>query len=448
MTPTRIEGVFGWEALDSRGRPTVACRVRLVGGAEGRAVVPSGASTGSHEARELRDRSGRFGGFGVSNAVRNLNEVLAPAVTGMDASDRAGVDAAIEELDGTPDLGRLGANSVLAVSVAVTVAGAAGLGYPLWKVLGDGDSPLLPLPMVNIVSGGAHARGALDIQDVLVVPVGAVSFAQAIEWAWRARSATAELLDDRGGSSALVADEGGLAGGLAANESALALVTEGIGRAGLVPGEQVALAVDIAANQIFDGTCYRLGLEGRAFGPAEWLSELAGWCERYPIVSLEDVLAEDDWAGWRQASDMMGDGHQLVGDDLFASQLERFRRGTAENVANAVLVKPNQAGTISRAEKVLRAAQSAGYATIVSARSGDTEDSWLADLAVGWRSGQIKVGSTTRSERTAKWNRLLEIEATAGSRADFAGRDALARPPARPGLQPGPPGPSRAHLCG
>ena len=246
------------------------------------------------------------------------------------------------------------------------------------------------------------------------------------------RSATAQLLDDRGGSSALVADEGGLAGGLATNESALALVTEGIGRAGLVPGEDVALAVDIAANQIFDGTCYRLGLEGLAFGPAEWLSELAGWCERYPIVSLEDVLAEDDWAGWRQASDMLGDGHQLVGDDLFASQLERFRRGTAENVANAVLIKPNQAGTISRAEKVLRAAQSAGYATIVSARSGDTEDSWLADLAVGWRSGQIKVGSTTRSERTAKWNRLLEIEATAGSRADFAGRDA-ARPDHPPG---------------
>ena len=271
MTPTRIEGVFAWEALDSRGRPTVACRVRLVGGAEGRAVVPSGASTGSHEALELRDRNDRFGGFGVSNAVCNLNEVLAPAVTGMDASDRAGVDAAIEELDGTSDLGRLGANSVLAVSVAVTVAGAAGLGYPLWKVLDGGDSPLLPLPMVNIVSGGAHARGGLDIQDVLVVPVGAGSFAQAIEWAWRARSATAELLDDRGGSSALVADEGGLAGGLATNESALALVTEGIGRAGLVPGEQVALAIDIAANQ----NLRRHLIQARSRRPRLWPGRVA-----------------------------------------------------------------------------------------------------------------------------------------------------------------------------
>jgi enolase len=429
MTAARIEDVFGWEALDSRGRPTVACRVRLIGGAEGRAVVPSGASTGSHEARELRDGSDRFGGFGVSNAVRNLNDVLAPAVLGMDAIDRVGVDAVIEELDGTPELGRLGANSLLALSVAVTVAGASGLGCPLWQVLDGGDRPLLPLPMVNIVSGGAHARRALDIQDVLVVPVGAVSFAQAIEWAWRVRSATAEVLDDRGGSSALVADEGGLAGGLATNESALALVTEGISRAGLVPGDQVALGIDIAANQIFDGHSYRLGLEGRAFGPVGWLSELAGWCERYPIISLEDVLAEDDWAGWRQAGDMVGGGRQLVGDDLFASQLDRFRRGSMDNVANAVLIKPNQAGTITRAEKVLRAAQSAGYATIVSARSGDTEDSWLADLAVGWRSGQIKVGSTTRSERTAKWNRLLEIEATAGARADFAGREALAGAP-------------------
>jgi enolase len=429
MTSTRIDGVFGWEALDSRGRPTVACRVRLLGGAEGRAVVPSGASTGSHEARELRDGSERFGGFGVSYAVRNLTEVLAPAVIGMDATDRAGVDAAIEALDGTPELGRLGANSVLALSVAVTVAGAGGLGRPLWQVLDGEDRPLLPMPMVNIVSGGAHARRALDIQDVLVIPVGATSFAQAIEWAWRVRSATAQLLDERGGSSALVADEGGLAGGLATNESALALVTEGIGRAGLVPWEQVALGIDIAANQIFDGATYRLGLEGRAFGPVDWISELAGWCEKYPVISLEDVLAEDDWAGWRHASAVIGDGHQLVGDDLFASQLDRFQQGTADNVANAVLVKPNQAGTITRAEKVLRAAQSAGYATIVSARSGDTEDSWLSDLAVGWRSGQIKVGSTTRSERTAKWNRLLEIEATAGTGADFAGRDALAGSP-------------------
>ena len=428
MTATSVDDVFAWEALDSRGRPTVGCRVRLAGGAEGRAVAPSGASTGGYEAVELRDRGDRFGGFGVSAAVRNVNEVLAPAVVGMDAADRPRIDAVMEDIDGTPELGRLGANSVLAVSVAVSVAGARGAGRPLWQELDGGDEPLLPMPMVNIVSGGAHAGRALDIQDVLVVPIAARSFAEAIEWVWRARSACAQLLDASGGSSALVADEGGLAGSLPTNEAALALVTDGIARAGFVPGEQVALAIDVAANQIFDGTSYRLALEGRTFDSGGWLAELAGWCERYPVVSLEDVLAEDDWAGWRAAGDLVGHGRQLVGDDLFATGLERLQRGIADGVANAVLIKPNQAGTVTRAENVLRAAQSAGYATVVSARSGDTEDSWLADLAVGWRSGQIKVGSTMRSERTAKWNRLLEIEATAGHRAHFAGREALARP--------------------
>jgi enolase len=364
------------------------------------------------------------------NAVRNLNEVLAPAVLGTDAVDRAGADAIMEELDGTADLRRLGANAVLALSVALTVAAADGLGRPLWQVLDGGSEPLLPLPMVNILSGGAHARQALDIQDVLVVPVGAHNFAQAIEWASRARSATAQLLDARGGSSALVADEGGLAAALATNEAALALVTEGISRAGLVPGDEVALAVDIAANQIFEDGTYRLKAEGRTLSSRALVEELAGWRARYPVVSLEDVLAEDDWTGWRGAGGLM-DGAQLIGDDLFATQLARLHRGITDGVANAVLVKPNQAGTVTRAETVLRAAQGAGFGTIVSARSGDTEDSWLADFVVGWRAGQVKVGSTTRSERTAKWNRLLEIEATAGPRARFAGRDALVtrRPP-------------------
>jgi enolase len=423
---TRVADVFAWEALDSRGRPTVGCRVRLTGGAQGRAVVPSGASTGGHEATELRDGDGRFGGSGVRQAVSNVNRALAPVVIGMDALERARIDTVMEELDGTADLGRLGANAVLAVSLAVTVAGAEGLRRPLWQVLDGGEEPLLPLPMVNVVSGGAHAGGALDLQDVLVVPVGATNFAEAIEWAWRARSASAELLAARGGPAALVADEGGLAGGLASNEAALALVTEGISGAGLAPGDQVALAVDIAANQVYDRGAYRLRVEDRCFSASEWLEELAGWCQRYPIVSLEDVLAEDDWVAWQDSGRLVGDGRQLLGDDLFATQLERLRRGVAEGIANAVLVKPNQAGTVTRAEAVLRAAQTAGYATVVSARSGDTEDGWLADLAVGWRSGQIKVGSTTRSERTAKWNRLLEIEATAGERARFAGREALA----------------------
>jgi enolase len=426
MTGTEVAEVLAWEALDSRGRPTVGCRARLSGGAEGRAIVPSGASTGSHEALELRDGGARFGGAGVQRAVRNLNEVLAPAIVGMDAVDRPHIDAVMEALDGTAGLGRLGANAVLALSLAVTVAGAEGLGRPLWQVLDGGEVPLLPLPMVNIVSGGAHAGGALDVQDVLAVPVGAASFAQAIEWTWRVRAAAAELLEARGGSPALVADEGGLAGRLGTNEAALALVTAAIARAGFAPGGQVALAVDVAANQIYDGGYYQLRVEGRTFSSREWLKELSGWCERYPIVSLEDVLAEDDWAAWQDAGAWLGHGRQLLGDDLFATQLERLRRGIGSGVANAVLVKPNQAGTVTRAENVLRAAQAAGYATVVSARSGDTEDNWLADLAVGWRSGQVKVGSTTRSERTAKWNRLLEIEATAGDRARFAGRGSLA----------------------
>jgi enolase len=425
MTDTRVAEIVAWEALDSRGRPTVACYVRLVGGGEGRAVVPSGASTGGYEAHELRDREERYDGYGTRNAVRNLNEVLAPVVVGMDAVDRAGADTIMEELDGTADLRRLGANAVLALSVALTVAAANGLGRPLWQVLDGGTEPLLPLPMVNILSGGAHARQALDIQDVLAVPVGADNFAQAIEWASRVRSATAQLLDARGGSSALVADEGGLAAALATNEAALALVTDGIGRAGLVPGDQVALAVDVAANQIFEGGAYQLKVEGRTLGARAWVEELARWRERYPIVSLEDVLAEDDWTGWHDAGALMEGQGQLVGDDLFATQLSRLNRGITDGAANAILVKPNQAGSVTRAEGVLRAAQGAGFGTIVSARSGDTEDSWLADLAVGWRSGQIKVGSTTRSERTAKWNRLLEIEATAGRRAQFAGREAL-----------------------
>jgi enolase len=432
MTDTRVAEIIAWEALDSRGRPTVACHVSLVGGGEGRAVVPSGASTGGHEAHELRDGEERYDGYGTKDAVRNLNQVLAPAVLGLDAVDRSRADTIMEELDGTADLRRLGANAVLALSVALTVAGANGLGRPLWQVLDGGSEPLLPLPMVNILSGGAHARQVLDVQDVLVVPVGAGNFAEAIEWASRVRSATAQLLDARGGSSALVADEGGLAAALATNEAALELVTDGIIRAGLVPGDQVALAVDVAANQIFEGGAYHLKAEGRTFSAQAWVDELAGWRARYPVVSLEDVLAEDDWTGWRGAGCLMDGGGQLVGDDLFATQLSRLHLGTTEGMANAVLVKPNQAGSVTRAERVLRAAQGAGFGTIVSARSGDTEDSWLADLAVGWRAGQIKVGSTTRSERTAKWNRLLEIEATAGPRARFAGRDALVR--TAPGL--------------
>jgi enolase len=407
---TRIDGVLAWEALDSRGTPTVGCEVVLRGGARGHAIVPSGASTGRHEARELRDGGDRYAGRGVLRAVANVNGPLAAAVAGLDAADQRAVDRALCEADGTTGLCRLGANAVLSVSIATAVAYAAARGEPLYAVAAEPGEAVLPTPMINILSGGAHAGGALDIQDVLVVPVAAASFAQAIEWAWRVRRGTAEAAEDRGLPRALVADEGGLGLQLPSNRAALELVLEGVRRAGLRAGEEVALAVDVAAGQFADAGRYRLNAERRVVDAAELVAELAGWAAQFPVVSLEDVLDEDDWAGWQLATRRLA-GVQLVGDDLFATDIARLRRGIADHVGNAVLVKPNQVGTLTGALDVVRAAREAGYRTVLSARSGDTEDSWLADLAVAWRTGQIKVGSTTRSERTAKWNRLLKIEA-------------------------------------
>lgn len=417
---SEIQSVRAFEALDSRGRPTVGCVVRLAGGASGRVIVPSGASTGQYEAHELRDHDARYDGYGTRCAVRSVNDVLAPLVTGMDARDRREVDAVMERADGTASLANLGANAVLAVSLAVMVADGVESGQELWQRLSADSGPLLPMPMVNIISGGAHAGRAIDLQDVLVVPVGAETFAHAMELADRVRRATARLLEERGISAALVADEGGLAAPLSSNQAALAIVTAGITAAGLEPGVDAALAVDIAANQLWDGTQYRLSVEDRVLDTPAWLDVLETWCDQYPIISVEDPLSDDDWDGWAQASERLGHSRQLLGDDLFATNAGRLERGIRAKVANAVLVKPNQAGTVSRAEEALKLAQEHGYATVVSARSGDTEDTWLADVAVGWRAGQIKVGSTTRSERTAKWNRLLEIEAASGSRARFA----------------------------
>jgi enolase len=425
MTPTRITGVHAWEALDSRGRPTVGCAVTLGGGGAARAIVPAGASTGSHEAKEVRDGGARYGGHGVRHAVAAVRDTLAPAVLGLDAEDQSAVDAALTATDPDPRLGNVGANAVLGVSLAALLAAADQGREPLWRRLG-GPRPLLPMPMVNIFSGGAHAGGLLDIQDVLVVPVGASSFAEAIEWASRVRAATASVLIDRGVGTPLVADEGGLAAALDGNEAALGIVVDGIHRAGLTPGAEVALAVDIAANQLQHGDGYRLLSEARTLTAAQWLAFLDRWRARYPLVSVEDALAEDAWQQWQQLSTDWGTEIQVLGDDLFATNEERLGRGITARVANAVLIKPNQAGTVSRAARVVEQARAGGYATVVSARSGDTEDSWLADLAVGWRTGQIKVGSTTRSERTAKWNRLLEIESRAAVNADFAGGAALA----------------------
>lgn len=423
---SQISTVFAWEALDSRGRPTVGCEVTLRGGARGEVIVPSGASTGAYEVHERRDGGNRYGGFGVQQAVRAVVDVLAPAVRDLDAHEREAVDAALIDADGTANLSRLGGNAVLAVSLAALLAAADDACLPLYRYLDDsGEPPLLPLPMINIISGGAHAGRMLDIQDVLAVPVGADHVAQAIEWVWRVRTATGDLLEQEGGQATLVADEGGLAAHLPTNVAALDLVTRAIDRAGLRPGDDVALAVDVAASQFVqrDGR-YRLDIERRDLDRDEWVDEVVRWCHDYPVVSLEDVLHEDDWAGWAELTRRLPHV-QLLGDDLFATHLSRLEKGIEEGAGNAVLVKPNQTGTVSSAGHVVRRALRSGYACVVSARSGDTEDSYLADLAIGWRAGQIKVGSLTRSERTAKWNRLLRIAAELGDRATFAGRRAL-----------------------
>ncbi|WP_216907452.1 phosphopyruvate hydratase [Nocardia noduli] len=427
MTDTTITGLFAWEALDSRGKPTVGCEVRLSGGAKGEATVPSGASTGRHEARELRDGGVRYGGNGVRGAVANVMGEIGDAVRGLDAVDQPAVDAALRAADGSVDLGRLGANAVLAVSVANAVAAADARRLPLYRAVAEpGAAPLLPLPMINVISGGAHAGRSIDVQDFLAVPLGATSFAEAVEWSARVRAGTAEVLADRGHNVALVADEGGLGPRLPSNRAALDVLIEGIVRAGLRPGDDIGIAIDVAATQFHqsDGR-YLLAAERRELDAVELVAELVGWCAHYPIVSVEDALAEDDWDGWRHATEHLS-GRQLLGDDLFVTDQRRLRRGITEGVANAVLVKPNQTGTLDDARGVVRQAHAAGYATVLSARSGESEDSWLADLAIGWRTGQIKVGSTTRSERTAKWNRILRIEAELGAEAEYLGAAALA----------------------
>lgn len=427
MNDSRIHTVDAWEALDSRGTPTVACEITLYDGSRGQATVPSGASTGRHEAHELRDGGTRYSGRGVRAAVTNIRAELADAVHGLPASEQRRVDEVLQEADNTDGFSRLGANATLAISLAAALAGAASAGHPLWRSLTD--APLLPLPMINIVSGGAHAGGLIDIQDVLAVPVGASCFGEALEWVVRVRRHTAIIAAAAGLPSALVADEGGIAGPLPSNRAALELLMRGIEASGLTPGDDVGIAVDIAATQLLraDGS-YEFSTEQRVLTGAELVEELAGWVENFPLLSIEDALAEDDWQGWRRATDVLGE-IQLMGDDLFTTNPHRLQRGIAEHTANAVLIKVNQNGTLTGAADVARLAHEAGYNTVVSARSGDTEDSWLADLAVGWQAAQIKVGSTTRSERTAKWNRLLQLEHQLGDQARYAGAQGIRADP-------------------
>lgn len=409
-----VVDVMAWEALDSRGNATVACRITLAGGAIGRAIVPAGASTGRYEAREWRDGGERMGGLGVRGAVEMIETHIRPAILGADSGDPAEVDALLRTIVPPPDRAILGSNTTLAVSAASARAGAAGRGIPLWRHLHTGDgSPLLPMPMIQVLAGGVHAGGVIDIQDVLVIPVGGRTFAECIEMAWRVRASAMSEAKAAGHAVQLVGDEGGLAIPFRTNRAAVEFVARSIDRARL-EGD-VWIAIDVAAGQLVNSEGrYRLSIEGRTLDRDAWIDELVTWVRDLPLQSIEDPLDEDDWEGWRQAREALGVA-QLVGDDLFVTDRTRLERGFRDSAADAILVKPNQRGTLTEAADVVRIAATSGWRTIVSARSGESEDDWLADLAVGWRVGQIKVGSLTRSERTAKWNRLLELEATGGS---------------------------------
>ena len=421
-----IVSVRAREVYDSRGKPTVEAEVTLAGGAHGWAMVPSGASTGRHEARELRDGGTRLRGQGVRGAVRAVQEVLGPAVRGRSALDQAGLDAALVSADGTPDRSRLGANALLAVSLATARAAAVWRRIPLWRHFAAlaGAEPLLPLPMVNVFSGGLHAPGGVDMQDFLFVPIAANDLPAAIEQAIEVRLAAADLLRERG-LSTLLADEGGFGPPFRNNAAALELLLAALRGAGLEPGKGGGIAIDVAASQFWQDGRYVLPMEGREFGSDGMVAWMQSWVEGYPVVSLEDPLGEDDWDAWRELTARVGSRVQLLGDDLFVTHAARLRRGAAEGVANAALVKCNQVGTLTETLQVVRLARESGYRAVISARSGETEDGWLADLAVGTGAGQIKVGATRTSERLGKYNQLLRIAEDLGP-AGYAGAQALA----------------------
>ena len=425
---TTIRDVLAREILDSRGNPTVEVDVVLADGAVGRASVPSGASTGTREALELRDADAdRFAGKGVRRAVANVGDEIAPVLRGADPADQASVDRAMIELDGTPDKGRLGANALLGVSLANANACAAMRGLPLFRHLSDlygpGD-PRLPVPMMNIVNGGAHANNNVDIQEFMIQPVRPGSFREALRCGVEVFHALKALLDSRGLSTA-VGDEGGFAPDLAANDAALEVILTAIEAAGYEPGADVLLALDCAASEFQVGCRYRLEGEGREYSGAEFRAYLGDLADRFPISSIEDGLGEDDWAGWLKLTRELGGRVQLVGDDLFVTNPALLERGIAEGVGNAILVKPNQIGTLTETLTAIRMAADAGFRTVISHRSGETEDTFIADLAVATGAGQIKTGSCSRSDRVAKYNRLLRIEELLGARASYRGRGEL-----------------------
>ena len=429
----KIRKIVGREILDSRGNPTLEVDVTLAGGAFGRAATPSGASTGAHEAWELRDRTRkRYAGKGVQKAVANVNDVIAPRLRGKDAAHQQEIDDILIALDGTPNKKRLGANAMIATSLAVAKAAAAETGRPLYRFMGGRRSGALPVPLVNVLNGGAHASNNLDIQEFMIVPAGAPSFREALRMAAEVFDALKALLHARGLSTA-VGDEGGVAPDLRSNEEAFDLLLEAVVRAGYRPGRHVWLALDVAATELYADGRYTFRKAGGALRDAEDLiAQYADWVRAYPLVSIEDGLAEDDWEGWRLLTRELGDRVQLVGDDLFVTNRHRLERGIADAAGNAILVKVNQIGTLSETLQTVALAKQHGYAAVISHRSGETEDATIADLAVALDAGQIKTGSVCRGERTAKYNQLLRIEEQLGGRADYAGRRAFRRGSFRP----------------
>mgnify|MGYP003704083185 FL=1 len=425
VTRTTISGVVGREILDSRGNPTVEVDVHASNGAVGRAAVPSGASTGAHEAVELRDGDRhRYGGKGVLSAVAHINGEIAAALVGRSVLEQEAIDAALVALDGTHNKGRLGANAILGASLAVARAGASAVGLPLYRYLGGPSARTLPVPMCNILNGGKHAVDSTDFQEFMVMPVGASSFSEAIRWCTEVYQALKKVLHD-GHFSTNVGDEGGFAPSLATNAAALEFILKAIEAAGYRPGEQMAIALDPAATELYHDGHYVLGKEGRTLSSPEMVDFWADWCARYPIVSIEDGLAEDDWDGWKSLRAKVGDKVQLVGDDLLVTNVTRLARGITERAANSILIKLNQIGSLSETLAAIQMANRAGWTAVVSHRSGETEDTTIADLAVATNAGQIKTGAPCRSDRVARFNQLIRIEQELGGQAIFPARNAF-----------------------
>ena len=421
-----IVEVAAREVLDSRGNPTVEVEVELISGGRGRAAVPSGASTGAHEALELRDGGERYGGKGVLRAIEHVNGEIADTILGLDGLDQRLVDDALVTLDGTDTKARLGANALLGVSLATAKAAADECELPLYRYVGGAGAHVLPLPLLNVLNGGAHADSNVDLQEFMLAPVGAASFTEALRWGAETYHALKGLLHERGLNTAL-GDEGGFAPNLASSEEAVTLLVSAIETAGYRPGEELAIALDPAATEFFTDGRYALTREGASYTPEEWVDWLAALVDRYPIVSIEDGMAEDDWDGWAHLTERLGDRVQLVGDDVFVTNAARLQRGIDAGVANSILVKVNQIGTLSETLDTMLLASRHGYTSVVSHRSGETEDTTIADLAVATNCGQLKGGAPARSDRVAKYNQLLRIEDELDVAAAYLGRDALSR---------------------